>query len=108
LEHTANYRDVMYFFGFGGDIPRFFGRYREQLEERDDIESVGGLSPGDVGQLWRLYPQDGEEPPGSIRIRGLEPIAPRKLSGLAAAPRAGFRLPLRPSQIQSSGLYGLP
>jgi hypothetical protein len=29
LEHTDDDRDVMYFFGFGGDIPGFFGRYRE-------------------------------------------------------------------------------
>ena len=33
LRHTANFADVMYFFGFGGDIPRFFMRYREQLGE---------------------------------------------------------------------------
>jgi hypothetical protein len=56
LEHTANFRDVMYFFGFGGDIPLFFGRYRDQLERRADIANVSGLSAGDTMQLRELYP----------------------------------------------------
>jgi hypothetical protein len=56
LEHTANFRDVMYFFGFGGDIPLFFGRYRDKLERRTDIGTVSGLSPGDTMQLRALYP----------------------------------------------------
>jgi hypothetical protein len=81
LEHTANYRDVMYFFGFGGDIPRFFGRYRDQLAERRDIESVSGLSPGDIGQLLKLYPKPGEESPGGIRV-------------FAPDGRAGYVLPV--------------
>lgn len=55
LVHTANFEDVMYFFGFGGDIPAFFGRYRDQLETRDDIELVAGLSDGDLAQLRALY-----------------------------------------------------
>jgi hypothetical protein len=56
LEHTANFRDVMYFFGFGGDIPLFFGRYRDKLERRADIATASGLSPGDMMQLSDLYP----------------------------------------------------
>ena len=56
LEHTANFRDVMYFFGFGGDIPLFFGRYRDKLDGRADIANVSGLSPGDTMQLRALYP----------------------------------------------------
>jgi hypothetical protein len=56
LEHTANFEDVMYFFGFGGDIPRFFGRYRDRLKRRADIATVSGLSPGDTLQLRALYP----------------------------------------------------
>jgi hypothetical protein len=56
LEHTANFRDVMYFFGFGGDIPLFFGRYRDKLDGRADIVNVSGLSPGDTLQLRALYP----------------------------------------------------
>ncbi len=59
LRHTANFADVMYFFGFGGDIPRFFMRYREQLGERADIPHVSGLSRGDLAQLDALYGPNG-------------------------------------------------
>ncbi len=45
----------MYFFGFGGDIPGFFGRYRDGLRSRDDIAGVAGLSAGDLSQLRALY-----------------------------------------------------
>lgn len=55
LGHTDVFEDVMYFFGFGGDIPAFFGRYRKQIEERDDIELVAGLSAGDLAQLREIY-----------------------------------------------------
>ena len=55
LRHTANFDDVMYFFGFGGDIPEFFGRYRRALETRDDIANVSGLSAGDLTHLHDLY-----------------------------------------------------
>ncbi|HEX5418851.1 MAG TPA: matrixin family metalloprotease [Gammaproteobacteria bacterium] len=54
LQHTTDFDDVMYFFGFGGDIPRFFERYREQLHTRDDIAKVSGLSAGDLAQLRAL------------------------------------------------------
>jgi hypothetical protein len=56
LSHTDDFADVMYFFGFGGDIPRFFGRYRDELRERTDIANVSGLSAGDLQQLKELYP----------------------------------------------------
>jgi hypothetical protein len=59
LRHTANFADVMYFFGFGGDIPRFFNRYREQLDARADIPHVSGLSRGDLAQLDALYGPNG-------------------------------------------------
>ena len=42
LEHTAQFADIMYFFGYGGDIPGFFGRYRTQLKSRADIARVSG------------------------------------------------------------------
>ena len=48
--------DIMYFFGFGGDIPGFFGRYRDEVRSRDDIANVSGLSAGDLTQLRALYP----------------------------------------------------
>jgi hypothetical protein len=55
LAHTAQFADVMYFFGFGGDIPEFFGRYRRTLQERGDIRGSSGLSEGDLEQLEALY-----------------------------------------------------
>ena len=58
MVHTAEFEDVMYFFGLGGDIPLFFDRYRTRLEEREDIAGQSGLSPGDVAQLLAAYPED--------------------------------------------------
>ena len=55
LEHTADYADIMYFFGFGGDIAAFFARYRDQLNSRRDIAGVSGLSEGDLRRLRALY-----------------------------------------------------
>ena len=60
LEHTSNYADIMYFFGYGGDVPRFFGRYRQQLASRDDIARFSGLSAGDVARIEALYVLDAE------------------------------------------------
>jgi hypothetical protein len=57
LSHTADFADIMYFFGYGGDIPRFFGRYREQLRSRADIAKYSGLSPSDVSRARALYSQ---------------------------------------------------
>jgi hypothetical protein len=56
LAHTADFADIMYFFGFGGDIPRFFGRYRDLLRSRDDIANHSGLSAVDVSRVKALYP----------------------------------------------------
>jgi len=55
LEHTAEFADIMYSFGFGGDILEFFDRYRDELYSRDDIAAVSGLSDGDLTQLQALY-----------------------------------------------------
>ena len=55
LRHTRDYQDIMYFFGYGGDIPKYFGRYRAQLRSRADIAKVSGLSPGDAARLKALY-----------------------------------------------------
>jgi hypothetical protein len=56
--HTAEFDDVMYFFGLGGDIPAFFGRYRSRLNGRNDISITSGLSAGDAEQLLAAYPKD--------------------------------------------------
>jgi hypothetical protein len=55
LAHTDDFRDIMYFFGYGGDIPAFFNRYRAQLTRRDDISRVSGLSAGDIERVLALY-----------------------------------------------------
>jgi hypothetical protein len=55
LAHTGDFDDVMYFFGFGGDIGEFFGRYRRTLRAREDIRGSPGLSAGDLAQLEALY-----------------------------------------------------
>ena len=55
LDHTSDFRDIMYFFGFGGDIPGFFNRYRTQLKRREDIARVSGLSEADVQKVAKLY-----------------------------------------------------
>jgi hypothetical protein len=55
LEHTEDFRDIMYFFGYGGDIPGFFGRYRSQISARAEIANVSGLSEGDVAGVRALY-----------------------------------------------------
>jgi hypothetical protein len=55
LAHTDEYNDIMYFFGFGGDIPGFFDRYRKQLKTRDDIAKFAGVSAEDVDRVKALY-----------------------------------------------------
>jgi hypothetical protein len=60
LRHTADFEDIMYSFQFGGDIPAFFGRYREQVATREDIARLNGFSPGDLAQLAGLYARERE------------------------------------------------
>ena len=55
LEHTADYADIMYSFQYGGDIPAYFGRYRERLTSRADIAAVSALSAADVARIAALY-----------------------------------------------------
>jgi len=55
LEHTDVYGDIMYFFGYGGDIPGFFNRYRMRLRTRNDIATTSGLSASDVERVRGLY-----------------------------------------------------
>lgn len=55
LAHTAQFADIMYAFGYGGDIPEYFERFRRQLRARGDIPAGSVLSDGDRFQLRRLY-----------------------------------------------------
>jgi hypothetical protein len=56
LVHTRNFDDVMYFFGYGGDILEYFGRYRARLRSRTDIAAASGLSSSDERVIRSLYP----------------------------------------------------
>lgn len=47
LRHTAEFADIMYNFGYGGDIVEYFGRYRRRLSGRAAIPAASGLSPAD-------------------------------------------------------------
>jgi hypothetical protein len=58
MRHTDVFEDVMYYFGYGGDVAAFFGRYRSRLASRADIERVSGLSAGDIDQLLAAYPDN--------------------------------------------------
>jgi len=58
LPHTNDFRDVMYYFGYGGNIVDYFGRYRAELRSRNDIAKVSGLSKGDASRLKALYPSN--------------------------------------------------
>jgi hypothetical protein len=55
LSHTRDFRDIMYFFGYGGDVVQYFMRYRTQIHTRADIATISGLSDGDVARLRSIY-----------------------------------------------------
>jgi matrixin len=55
LQHTANFEDIMYYFGYGGDLAAYFLRYRDKLKSRSDIRKFSGLSANDVAVLKRLH-----------------------------------------------------
>jgi hypothetical protein len=55
LPHTRNFEDIMYSFGFGGDLVEYFMRYRNRLQTRTDIAKYSGLSSGDIRFLHNLY-----------------------------------------------------
>ena len=58
LEHTRDFRDIMYYFGYGGDVVQYFSRYRAQIRSRSDIAVVSGLSGADVSRIKELYPSE--------------------------------------------------
>ena len=55
LAHTAGFADIMYSFGYGGDIPAYFGRYRRQLSSRADIRTHAGLSAEDRKRVAEIF-----------------------------------------------------
>jgi len=58
LSHTRDFRDIMYYFGFGGDVVEYFGRYRAQIRTRNDIAAVSGLSEDDVNRIRAIYSKE--------------------------------------------------
>lgn len=55
LSHTADFPDIMYFFGYDkGDVREYFGRYRRKLGGRADIVKNSGISPQDRARLLRV------------------------------------------------------
>jgi hypothetical protein len=56
LEHTRDVSDIMYYFGYGGDIVQYFERYRMTLRSRDDIRYHSGISAADRHALLSRYP----------------------------------------------------
>jgi hypothetical protein len=88
LDHTQDYRDIMYYFGYGGDIPAYFDRYRSQLHSRADIAKVSGLSDGDVSRDSEMY--------GADETGAITRDADREILFLTRAPsRASTRAALR-------------
>jgi hypothetical protein len=55
LSHTSDYEDIMYAFGFGGDIEEYFARFRRRLSGRAAIQNASVLSPNDVARLRAIY-----------------------------------------------------
>lgn len=56
LEHTSDYRDIMYSFVYGGDLVEYFARYRRQLTTREDMARVSSQSAADIGRVRDTYP----------------------------------------------------
>jgi predicted Zn-dependent protease len=55
LSHTADFADIMYFFGFDkGDVREYFARYRRKLRARMDISKNFGISPQDQARLTQM------------------------------------------------------
>jgi len=63
LSHTGKFDDIMYSFGYGGDIPEYFQRYRRLLNDREDIRAHSGISAYDRQRLLDLF----QRPAAAIR-----------------------------------------
>jgi hypothetical protein len=57
LQHTDQFADIMYYFGYGGDISEYFGRYRRALSNREDIRKNAGMSAADKKHLLEKLPE---------------------------------------------------
>ena len=55
LPHTGRFKDIMYSFGYGGDIVEYFERYRRKIAARADIREHSGISDRDRERLLEIY-----------------------------------------------------
>jgi hypothetical protein len=55
LTHTGKFEDIMYSFGFGGDIVEYFERYRRKIGARADIRIQSAISAYDRRRLLELF-----------------------------------------------------
>jgi hypothetical protein len=55
LSHTGKFEDIMYSFGFGGDIVEYFERYRRKIATREDIRANSGISGYDRQRLLERF-----------------------------------------------------
>ena len=55
LSHTSNFEDIMYYFGYGGDLAAYFLRYRDKIQSRNDIPRFSGVSANDIAVLKKLH-----------------------------------------------------
>jgi predicted Zn-dependent protease len=59
LSHTADFADIMYFFGYNkGDVREYFVRYRRKLRDRADIVKNSGISPQDRARVIRALKEN--------------------------------------------------
>jgi predicted Zn-dependent protease len=55
LRHTNSFADIMYTFQYGGDIKRYFMRYRKKVENRGELAKLLPFSDNDIAHLRALY-----------------------------------------------------
>jgi len=55
LSHTGKFEDIMYSFGFGGDIVEYFERYRRRIGARPDIRGESAISAYDRQRVVALF-----------------------------------------------------
>ncbi len=55
LAHTGRFEDIMYSFGFGGDIVEYFERYRRKIGAREDIREHSAISDSDRQRVLELF-----------------------------------------------------
>jgi hypothetical protein len=89
VPHTKAFNDIMYSFEYGGNILEYFGRYRRNLESREDIRRHSGLSADDQKRLLAIFkPADDGTSEGEGVRSGLQKQAGPERSG-APATRGG-------------------